>query len=267
MWASLVREVSNLTAGDEGRLHFDLAAERIQHALLDVSLPRVDGLDLGAHAEPARLVGGDYIDVFSLTGQTLVFGLGDASGKSLAAALNAMMLRYLVRGLVRALGHEQIEAILNHVNAVVTEDLRDGDQFITLVLGAIDARSGALTVANAGHEAPLLLRAGSSEVTTIPEHDIVLGVDHAVRYKALETVLNVGDRAVFYTDGLTEATNQRGELFTVARLSEAFLAHRDLGAQELADMLFEDVKTYAGHTMRDDATLFVIRRTGDPQLI
>lgn len=262
MWGSLARTVGSFTDGEEAQRNFDLAAERIQTALLEVALPAIDGLELGVHAEPARLVGGDYIDVFVPAGGPLVFCLGDASGKSLAAALNALMLRYLLRGLVRALGHHQLEAIMGHANSVVADDFRDGDQFITLVLGSMDVRSGTLTVVNAGHEPPLILRAGSPDIDVMTGHSIVLGIARDVRYQAEQATLDVGDRAMIYTDGLTEATNDRGELFTIERLRETFLAHRELGAQALADKMFEVVKAYAGKNMRDDATILVIHRTG-----
>jgi sigma-B regulation protein RsbU (phosphoserine phosphatase) len=90
----------------------------------------------------------------------------------------------------------------------------------------------------------------------------VLGVNADVRFIPEETTLGIGDRAVIYTDGLTEATNKRGELFTIERLKETILAHSDLGAQKLSETLFDTVKTYAGQEMRDDATVLVIVRTG-----
>jgi phosphoserine phosphatase RsbU/P len=259
MWASISRAIGELSGGEAAERDFDLAAERIQSALLNVTMPEIAGLDFGVHAEPARLVGGDYLDVFPSEGR-LLFGLGDASGKSLAAALNALMLRYLVRGLVEALGPDRLETILEHTNSVVTEDLRHTDHFITLVLGAMESASGRLRIVNAGHEPPLILRAAATDVEIMATHGIVLGVNDAVKYRLEETTLARGDRAVIYTDGLTEASNSRGELYTVERLRENFLAHRELAAQELADTLFAAVKTYAGADMRDDATILVIRR-------
>ncbi|MBV9720170.1 MAG: PP2C family protein-serine/threonine phosphatase [Candidatus Eremiobacteraeota bacterium] len=260
MWTSVFRAIGALTSGDAAERDFDLAAERIQTALLNVSLPEIAGLDLGVHAEPARLVGGDYIDVFAAEKQCLLFGLGDASGKSLAAALNALMLRYLVRGLVQALSIERLESVLTHTNAVVAQDLRESDQFITLLIGTIDAASGKMRIANAGHEPPLVLRAGAPDIEIMTKHDIVLGVDPKVTYAIEETTVGFGDRVVLYTDGLTEASNSRGELFTVERLRENLLAHRALTAQELADALFETVKAYAEGNMRDDATILVVHR-------
>lgn len=84
MWHSVSKIIGALTSREDSARQYDIAAERIQSALLNVTVPRVSGLDVGIHAEPARLVGGDYIDVFSRQDH-LLFGLGDASGKSLEA--------------------------------------------------------------------------------------------------------------------------------------------------------------------------------------
>lgn len=263
MWRSLSKVVGALTSGDDASRQYDIAAERIQTALLNVTVPDVPGLDVGVHAEPARLVGGDYIDVFSRGGH-LLFGLGDASGKSLGAAINALMLRYLLRGLVQVLGHEQLAAVVRHTNDVVIEDLDQTDYFITLLVGTLHAGSGHFKVVNAGHEPCLILRQDSPNVEIMAAHGIVLGVDSSAKYVVQKTILNTGDRVVLYTDGLTEASNERGELFTVERLREQFLEHRYLGAQELADRLFDEVKAYSNDEMRDDATILVIRRLGEP---
>ena len=259
MWQSVAKAIGALTAGDDAARQYDIAAERIQSALLNITVPKVQGLDVGIHAEPARLVGGDYIDVFC-RGDHLLFGLGDASGKSLGAAMNALMLRYLLRGLIQVLGHGELAAIARHANDVVLEDLDETDYFITLLLGTIDAATGKFEVVNAGHEPPLVLRHAANDVEVMSRHGIVLGVEPGARYALQETTLELGDRVVLYTDGLTEASNERGELFTVERLRERLVQHRYLGAQELADALFEDVKAYSDDNMRDDATILVVRR-------
>lgn len=262
MWHSVSKVIGALTSGDDAARQYDVAAERIQTALLTVTVPQMPGLDIGVRAEPARLVGGDYIDVF-VRGDQLMFGLGDASGKSLGAAINALMLRYLLRGLIQVLGHEQLAAIVRHTNDVVIEDFNDTDYFITFLVGTLHAGSGSFKVVNAGHEPPLVLRHEAAEVEVLGAHGIVLGVERDAKYIVQETLLDVGDRVVLYTDGLTEASNERGELFTVERLRQQFVEHRYLGAQELADRLFDDVKTYSDDNMRDDATILVVRRLGE----
>jgi sigma-B regulation protein RsbU (phosphoserine phosphatase) len=123
-----------------------------------------------------------------------------------------------------------------------------------------------MRIVNAGHEPPLILRVGGSAVEALPSRNLVLGVNGGLVYASEVTTLEVGDLAVTYTDGLTEATNSRGELFTIERLAETIVAHRDLPCAELADCLFETVKNYAGQDMRDDATVLVLRRTSEADL-
>ncbi len=260
MDAAISRAVMALTLGQDSQRHFDLAAKRIQESLLAVSIPAMPGFDLGVRAEPARLVGGDYIDLYP-AGDKLVFALGDASGKSLAAALTALMLRYLVRGLVTARGTTDLSGQLGHINRVVSEDLTDG-AFITFILGVIDGAAGTLRTANAGHEPPLVLRAESARVTTIDAHGMVLGIDVSATFNETECELAPGDIVVIYTDGLTEATNERGEMYTIERLCEDIVRNRDLNAAELANTIFETVREFATGELKDDATILVIKRSG-----
>jgi serine phosphatase RsbU (regulator of sigma subunit) len=260
MHRSLRGAIAALTGGEDAGRQYHLAAERIQQALLDVALPGLEGVDLGSRAEPSRLVGGDYLDIYELDGRLLVFGLGDASGKSLAAALNALMLRYLVRGLIRVLGPEDLASIMRHTNGVTAEDMPD-DAFITFLLGVLDTESGALQIVNAGHEPALILPRDSGQVSAMAAHGIVLGIAPDTRYVQQNETLLPGDLALFYTDGLTEATDKKGELYTLERLIEAFIAGRELPAQQLADSIFEAVKTYSNGPLRDDATILIVRKT------
>ncbi len=260
MDTAIKRAIAALTFGADAQRHFDLAADRIARALLEVAIPAVDGVEVGLRAEPSRLVGGDYIDLFRSGQSGIVFGLGDASGKSLAAALNALMLRYLVRGLVTALGTSDLTVLVKHANTVVTQDV-DNDSFITFVCGELDPAAGTLRLVNAGHEPALVLRRDTAAVEVVESHGIVLGVDADAAYRQLEIAIEPGDTIVFYTDGLTEATNQRGELYTIDRLCDDIVANRDAGAQALADSVFETVRTFAAGELRDDSTILVLRLT------
>jgi sigma-B regulation protein RsbU (phosphoserine phosphatase) len=263
MDAAIRRAVQALTLGSDAERHFDLAAKRIQESLLAVDVPEIRGFALGVHAEPARLVGGDYIDLYPVTdSEELVFALGDASGKSLAAAMTALMLRYLVRGLVTAQGTSDLAHLMRCINSVVSEDLSDG-AFITFILGVLDARTGALRAVNAGHEPPLLLRSTDAAVQTVDAHGIVLGVDRSSSYHDISCDLYAGDLIVIYTDGLTEATNTKGEMYTIERLSEEIVRHRHAPPDEIAHTLFENIRDFASGELKDDATILVVKRVGD----
>ncbi len=263
MWGSIRKTVAAFTAGDDDAIrHFELAAAHIQRALLDVVIPTYDLYELGVCAEPARLVGGDYIDLYRCDDgdAVLLFGMGDASGKSLAAALNSLMLRYLIRGLFKSLGSTDLAQIVTLANEVLVEDMEPGT-FITFLLGTLNIETGLLRVVNAGHEPPLILRANADMAMTLDVHDVVLGVTNVTHYSVEECLLAPGDIAVFYTDGLTEATNTHGEMYTIEGLKRELVRSRELGAQELARAMFDGVKEYTVGPLRDDSTIFVARRT------
>jgi sigma-B regulation protein RsbU (phosphoserine phosphatase) len=169
------------------------------------------------------------------------------------------MLRYLVRGLVTASGTADLAQHLAHINHVVSEDLTDG-AFITFIIGVLNGTTGNMRVANAGHEPPLFLGAGSSTVGTIDCAGIVLGVDAYATFSEVECDLVTGDIVVIYTDGLTEARNNRGEMYTIARLSEDIVRNRSVGAAELADTLFATVQQFATGELKDDATILAVKR-------
>jgi sigma-B regulation protein RsbU (phosphoserine phosphatase) len=129
------------------------------------------------------------------------------------------------------------------------------------VCGELDPAAGTLRLVNAGHEPALVLRRDTAAVEVVESHGIVLGVDADAAYRQLEIAIEPGDTIVFYTDGLTEATNQRGELYTIDRLCDDIVANRDAGAQALADSVFETVRTFAAGELRDDSTILVLRLT------
>jgi sigma-B regulation protein RsbU (phosphoserine phosphatase) len=259
--SSIRRAIAALTTGNDAQRHFDLAADRISRALLDVAIPKLPGLEIGFRAEPSRLVGGDYLDLLPTGAGAMLFGLGDASGKSLAAALNALMIRYLVRGLITALGTDELALIVQHANTVVTADV-DADSFVTFLLGELDPVRGRVRLVNAGHEPALLLRSDAAAVEVTQAHGIVLGVVPAVTYVEQTLSVSAGDTIVLYTDGLTEATNKRGELFTIERLCEEIVRRRADSAPDLANAVFEQVRAYANGELRDDSTILVLRLTG-----
>jgi sigma-B regulation protein RsbU (phosphoserine phosphatase) len=261
MDTAIKRAIAALTFGADAQRHFDLAADRIAHALLEVTIPKIDGIEIGVKAEPSRLVGGDYIDLFVRGPASVVFGLGDASGKSLAAALNALMLRYLVRGLVTALGTDDLPLLVKHANTVVTQDV-DADSFVTFIIGEVDRAAGTLRLVNAGHEPALILRSGAERLEVTAAQGLVLGVSPDAEYQQQLVPIASGDTIVLYTDGLTEATNERGELFTIDRLCDDIVANRALRPQELAESVFETVRAFAQGELRDDSTILVLRVWG-----
>jgi sigma-B regulation protein RsbU (phosphoserine phosphatase) len=257
MFYSIGRAIASLDSRNLVQ-EFEDVADRIQQSLLTITVPAVPGLDIGIRAAPARIVGGDYVDIIAHPGRPTLFAIGDASGKSLPAALRAMTLRYLVRGLASVLG-DDLASLVARANEVVCAD-DEPERFVTFAVATVLDKNRTLKLANAGHDPPLIHRAATGSIE-IPENSgLVLGVEAAARYVEQRIALSPGDIVAFYTDGFTEARNPDGEQFTLARVRDGLLDVHGLSAQGIADALFNRIEAYAAGTpFADDATLLVLR--------
>lgn len=235
---------------------FARVAVDIERSLFNLRLPKRDDLDIGARAAPARIAGGDYIDVIPRRTGVPFFGIGDSSGKSLPAALKALTLKYLLRGLVAAID-DDLGRILTLANGIVCE-IVNPDEFISVLACTLEDGARTLVMANAGHEPPLIYRAATAAIERYPAGSLVLGVDPAATYREERVAVGPGDRIILYTDGFTEARNASGEQFTEAKLIEGILERPHLPAQTLADALFDRIEAYTAGTFRDDASILVV---------
>lgn len=235
---------------------FDKVAQDIQRTLLAVSDVRYAGLDIGIRAAPARITGGDYLDVVRRNELPPVFAMGDASGRSLPAALRALTLKFVIRALVA--GGHSLEDVAATANAVMADAIH-ADEYVSMVLCAIVDEGRMLAVVNAGHDPPLIYRGSRDDVEELPPSGLVLGVQRAFRFEEQRAPLDKGDAVVLYTDGFVEARNPHGEQFTLAQLKRCLLEHVPLSAQALADVLFARVEEHASGTLRDDASIMVVR--------
>jgi len=129
-------------------------------------------------------------------------------------------------------------------------------RFVTFCYVRIDAASGRLTFANAGHNPPLLVHA-DGRVDELSPGGTVLGVFTDSAYEQGEFAIARGDRLVLYTDGITEGRNPAGEEFGEDRLAASAVAHRVLAAEPMLQVMLEDVETFNGGAYEDDATLIV----------
>jgi sigma-B regulation protein RsbU (phosphoserine phosphatase) len=256
MFYSLGRAIAALEGRDLIE-EVDQVAARIHAALVPGVPPPVLGLDVGLRTAPARIVGGDYLDVVLHFGATPVFGIGDASGKSLPAALKAVILKYIVRSLAGLL-HDDLPRVLERANDIICDDI-EPDAYISAALATISEDRRLLRLANAGHDPPLIHRAESGDIEQPPPAGLVLGILRGYEFSEQALALRPGDTVVFYTDGFTEARNPEGEQFTLAHVKEGLRQYHALDAQPLADALVQQVETYSAGTLRDDASILVIR--------
>jgi serine phosphatase RsbU (regulator of sigma subunit)/FixJ family two-component response regulator len=230
------------------------AARDVQQGLLPKQLPQIPGYDLSGMWQPARLVGGDYFDVFALSETHAVLCIADVVGKGMPAAL----LMSNVQAATRAIASRtsQPKELCAQVNQIVCNNTT-ADRFITFFYGLLDAAGRRLAYTNAGHNPPLLLRRDGSLVH-LQNGGTALGIVPDWKYKQGEVGLTAGDRLVLFTDGVTEARNSEGEEFGETRLVELLTRHRHFDAAQLQKKIFDAIGDFSGRDFQDDATLIVM---------
>jgi phosphoserine phosphatase RsbU/P len=226
----------------------------IQMRLLPAEIPQAPGFEIAADWRPARTVGGDYYDVLRFDESTLAFCIADVAGKGMPAALLMSNLQAAVRGL--ASPSVSPANLCDAINRLLCRSI-GGDRFITFFYAALDVPTRRLQYTNAGHPAPLVLRADGSH-DSLRDGGSVLGVFDGATFDNGEIQLGDGDRVVLYTDGLLEAHDLDGEEFGTNRILEEGLALRQNDAAFLRDGIFERVRQFGGYEFEDDATMLVL---------
>jgi serine phosphatase RsbU (regulator of sigma subunit) len=233
------------------------AATQIQKSFLPRVRPRVNGLSFFDYYASARTIGGDYFDYIPLPNQRLAITLGDVSGKGVPAAL--MMARLSAAARFALASEPNLSAATGILNRALTQPGAE-DRFVTFVAGVVDLNTFALTLVNAGHPPPLLRRAGRVEELTADAAGLPLAVFDRP-YESSTIPLAPGDVVVLYTDGISEARNQRGELYGIERISES-LRTAPAEVPALGEALLADVRRFAeGRPPGDDLTLVCFGRT------
>ncbi len=250
-------ELARTTADKEGFLKEMEIARRLQRRLLPEHAPTIEGLDIAADNLPAREVGGDFYDFIPVTKDRWGFVIADVSGKGMAAAIFMGLSRTIIRA--SATGSLRITSALEQANELICRDSTSG-MFVTLFLAVLTPGENKLTYVNAGHNPPLLFRADSGEMIKLRTKGIALGVKSGIRLEEAEVDLEKGNMLVLYTDGITEAVNEKGEAFGEERLMEIIRKNSRLTAKEMILKIQDDVMIFAGtQPQYDDITLLIMR--------
>lgn len=235
-------------------------ARQVQAGLFPQRRPRIRSLDYDGACRTAQEVGGDYFDFLELDPARLVLAVGDISGKGVSAALLMASLQALLRSRVpRDPGG--LDALMVDINALLLASI-DPSKFASLFYSVYDGEARALAYVNAGHNPPLLFRAGESAPRRLAPTGPALGLMSAVSYRECREQLTEGDLLVVYTDGVTEAMNAEGDEYGEDRLVAAIRAEWHRPATALRDAILEDLDGFVGAAERhDDVTLVVARVT------
>jgi phosphoserine phosphatase RsbU/P len=230
-------------------------AADIQRRLLPAGSPEIPGYDIVGSNRPCLTVGGDYYD-FMVYGGKVLMALGDVSGKGTGAAL----LMAVLRAAVRAHWHEgSMAEALEHINSTVCQNVPEG-KYVTFFAARLETDSGRLTYVNAGHNAPMLVRAEGA-VERLEEGGMVLGMFEGVPYAEGTVELRSGDLVVAFSDGVSETFDRDGGEFGEDRLRETLVRSRAAGALDVERDILRDVDSFAkGAKATDDRTLIVLKR-------
>jgi serine phosphatase RsbU (regulator of sigma subunit)/predicted ester cyclase len=232
-------------------------ARRIQQASLPKEVPTLEGWQIAPFYRPAREVGGDFYDFHLLSEGHVGLVVGDATGKGVPAALVMSSTRSMLRALARA--SNSPGEVLEQVNDLLVTDIPP-NMFVTCFYAILDPESGRLRYANAGHDLPFLHRNGNAE--ELRARGMPLGLMPGMEYEEGEVPLREEDGVLFYSDGLVEAHDPKGEMFGFPRL-RALVAEHGKDRRFLGDSLMEELYSFVGEDweQEDDITLLTLRRS------
>ncbi|MHB8771052.1 MAG: SpoIIE family protein phosphatase [Syntrophales bacterium] len=258
-----IADLAETTAAKE-RYESELKIARtIQMSFLPKTFPPFPEhaeFDIYATLVPAKEVGGDLYDFFLLDGDHLFFSIGDVSGKGVPAALFMAAAKTLMKGTA---SHDLSPAeVLVKVNRELCLE-NDSLMFVTVFCGILNFRSGEVRYSNAGHNPPLILRAGRQpEWLTLPE-GFLLGVREDSRYETRQILLAPDDTLLLYTDGVTEAMNGDKRFYEERRLVGLMEEHRQEKPEALVGEVLRSVRAFAGNEPQsDDITLLALAFRG-----
>ena len=260
-------------AVEKGRMERELQMARgVQASLLPQETPQIPGWAFEARWQPARTVSGDYYDFIPLDGGQLGLVIADVSDKGMPAAVFMALTRSTIRATASQLT-SPVDAIAE-ANRLICADSAEG-MFVTLFYAQLDPVSGAFTYVNAGHNPPLVCRAGdpSSDSGQGPGEGqlleelrptgMALGIIDDFPFEQCTLQLHPGDSILLYTDGVPDASNEGQEQFGMERVRRAILEHRSAQVSDVVASLEGSIADLTGGaTQFDDIAILAVKRLG-----
>ncbi len=233
-------------------------ARSIQRASLPEEVPQLEGWQISPFYRPAREVGGDFYDFHFLSEDRVGLVVGDATGKGVPAALVMSTTCGMLQLAAQELDSSSPGEVLSRVNETLFARI-PANMFVTCFYAILDPKSASLSYANAGHDLPYLWHSGYCE--ELRARGMPLGLMPGMSYEEKETTLKAGEAALFYTDGIVEAHNPKGEMFGFPRLRGLVAEYGE--DRSLVDSLLEELYAFTGEgwEQEDDITLLTLRRS------
>ncbi len=233
-------------------------ASQVQRALLPDSLPAVTGYRFYASYDAAQAVGGDYFDCFMIGEDKVCISFGDVAGKGVPGALIMSRMSSVVQNTMSFT--DDVALAIQRINSHMCHNMVEG-RFVTYILGVIDLRTNRITLANAGHMSPLIRKPdGSVEEFDDSTIGIPVGIMDGYPYEVVERDIEAGEMFILITDGVDEAMDPDGGLYTKERVRD-FVRDGSPDPEELGRALLTDVRRHAnGRAQNDDITIMTFGR-------
>jgi PAS domain S-box-containing protein len=257
-------DVTELKRAQEERHELEIARQ-IQLSLLPDSPLRMHGAQIAGYCQPASHVGGDYFDFFPGP-NSIDIVIADVSGHSVGAALvmaetrSALKAEVFYGSRTNSEKKKGTSEILRAINGILYEDLSRAELFITMFYMRLNQETHLLNFSNAGHNKPLLWRAGQVGYRELDSDGLILGVNQEVTFVEESLQLRKGDLVLLYTDGITEAQNPAGEFFGVDRLGELLGIEGTDDPQEIINAIVNELRRFRQNAVLvDDITLIAVK--------
>ncbi len=267
MISSLDTYMNNLQSitAEKERISTELSvATEIQASMLPhifPAFPDVKEFEIFASMNPAKEVGGDFYDFFMLDETHVALVMADVSGKGVPAALFMAISKSLIRD--KALDSRNPSdpaGVLARVNNQLCND-NDAEMFVTVWLGFLDITTGRLVFSDAGHEYPVVEKAGGeTELLKAEKKRPPVATIENIKYINSEYMMEEGDLLFLYTDGVPEATNADNELYGMDRVLKSVNDNGNMSPAELLPAIRKNVDSFVGDAPQfDDLTMLAVR--------
>ncbi len=236
-------------------------ATEIQARFFPQQAPNLEGYEIAGCSIPAKDVGGDYYDFIPNPepGQH-GFVVADVTGKGVPASLLMATMRATLRANIQNNPNDIVQA-LRQVNGDIYRD-SPVDKFITSIYCNLDYHRHEISYVNSGHNPPYIVRATDNRIEELDQGGVMLGIMEEIDLPKATLSISKDDILMLFSDGVTEATNPSGELYSEESFEQWLLGHNQLSADEMKKALLETLQDYAdGSPQSDDITFIIVKRT------
>ena len=263
----MTQDIRNITK-EQQRINSELSiAQKIQYATLPTIFPPYPDkteFDIYASMDAAKEVGGDFYDFYFIDNDLLMVLVADVSGKGVPAALFMMTVKTIISN--TAQDNIKIEDLAKEINRKVYENNKNGF-FVTALIGIINTKTGELVFINCGHNPPLIKRKDEKSEYIKVESNIVLGLFDNAKFEMNKTYLSKGDILLMYTDGATEAMNEKEELYGDTRLKNSLDNVKSNDVKNLVDEIKSEIYNFMDNMPQsDDITFLTLKYKGSTDM-